>query len=172
MIISMIAAVAKNGVIGKNNDLPWHLPDDMKFFMLTTQDHYVIMGRKNYESLPVKYRPLPRRTNIIITRQSNFQAPDCIIVHTLQEALAIPQVKGEAEVFVIGGAEIFHLGLPYAHRLYITEIDAVIEGDTYFPTLDKKDWKEISSFHHPVDAKHLYSFNINVFERVKRTVLY
>ena len=89
MKISLIAAVAQNGVIGRANDLPWHLPDDMKFFMETTKGHYVILGRKNYESLPSKYKPLPDRTNILVTRQKNFNAPGCLVVHTIDEALAL-----------------------------------------------------------------------------------
>ena len=107
MIISLIAAIAENLVIGKNNDLPWNLPDDMKYFMQTTKGHYVIMGRKNYDSIPEKFRPLPNRTNIVITRQKAFQAPGCIVVNSIEDALKIPEKSGEEEIFIIGGAELY-----------------------------------------------------------------
>src|SRR5688572_33100124 len=107
MIISMIAALARNRVIGKNNDLPWKLPDDMKFFMDTTKGHHTIMGRKNYDSIPHKFKPLPNRTNIVVTRQKNFEAPGCTVVDSLNKGLAIAQQNNEPEVFIIGGAEIY-----------------------------------------------------------------
>src|SRR6185369_7714358 len=144
MTISMIAALARNGVIGKANDLPWHLPDDMKFFMQTTKGHHVIMGRKNYESLPEKFRPLPNRINIVVTRQKDFHAPGCKVVHSLEEAIELVKSSSETEVFNIGGAEIFTQGLSMADRLYLTEIDTILEGDTYFPEIDKSIWKETS----------------------------
>src|SRR6185436_10311768 len=106
MIISLIAAVTENHVIGKDNDLPWKLPDDMKFFMNTTKGHHVIMGRKNYDSLHEKFKPLPNRTNIVVTRQKNFNAPGCIVVHSVEEATKIARTNNETETFVIGGAEI------------------------------------------------------------------
>src|SRR5687768_18418770 len=115
MIISMIAALSKNRVIGKNNDLPWKLPDDMKFFMEKTKGHHAIMGRKNYESIPQKFKPLPNRTNIVVTRQKNFDAPGCIVVDSIDNGLAIAKDNQEAETFIIGGAEIYKLGLPYAN---------------------------------------------------------
>src|SRR5207253_10440458 len=98
MIISAIAALSQNRVIGKNNDLPWRLPDDMKFFMQTTKGHYVIMGRKNYDSLKGKFKPLPDRTNIVVTRQEHFEAPGCVVVHTIGDALEVAQHGGEQEV--------------------------------------------------------------------------
>src|SRR6186713_1159205 len=103
MKISLVAAVAENGVIGKDNDLPWRLPDDMKFFMETTKGHYVILGRKNYESLPPKYKPLPNRTNIVVTRQKEFNAPGCLVVNNMDDAFNIARDNGEHEVMVIGG---------------------------------------------------------------------
>src|SRR6185295_8623564 len=133
MQISIIAAVAKNGVIGKANDLPWRLPDDMKYFMQTTQGHHVIMGRKNYESLPEKFRPLPNRTNIIVTRQKDFMAPGCTVVNQLQDGVKVADANKESELFIIGGAEIYKLALPQTDTLYLTEIDAVIDGDVLFP---------------------------------------
>lgn len=165
MTISLIAALARNRVIGKNNDLPWHLPDDMKYFMQTTQGHHVIMGRKNYESIPLRYRPLPQRTNIVVTRQPYFDAPGCTVVHSLPEALNKAAAAGEQEVFIIGGAQIYKEALPHAHRLYLTEIDAEPVGDTFFPEWNAAEWKETSRQHHPADHRHPYAFDFVIYER-------
>jgi dihydrofolate reductase len=166
MIVSAIAALSKNKVIGKDNDLPWRLPDDTKFFMETTKGHHVIMGRKNYDSLHEKFKPLPQRTNIVITRQQNFQAPGCMVLHALEPAIEIAKKNSETECFIIGGAEIYRLAMPYTTRMYLTEIDATVSGDTFFPEIDKKDWVEISRKHHPVDPQHRYAFDIVVYDRV------
>ena len=165
MIVSAIAALSRNRVIGKNNDLPWRLPDDMKFFMETTKGHHVIMGRKNYDSLHEKYKPLPQRTNIVITRQDDFKAPGCIVLHAIEPGLQIARTNGETECFIIGGSEIYSLAMPYTTRLYMTEIDAVIDGDTFFPEIDPRSWKEISRQHHPADQRHAYAFDIVVYDR-------
>lgn len=166
MIISLIAALSNNRVIGKNNDLPWRLPDDMKYFMQTTKGHCVIMGRKNYDSLPVKFRPLPDRINIVITRQKNFEAPGCHVVHSLEEALNIATLQLEEEVFIIGGAEIYRQALPLAHCLFLTEINADIEGDTFFPVFDKAKYRERSRTGHKADQKHAFSFDFVVYEHI------
>lgn len=165
MTISLIAALSKNRVIGKNNDLPWHLPDDMKYFMQTTKGHHVILGRKNYDSLPEKFKPLPNRTNIVVTHQKDFKANGCVIVHSIQDAIELAKKNNESEVFIIGGAEIYKLGLPASHRLYLTEIDATIEGDTYFPEFKKVEWTETSRLHHSADERHKYAFDFVVYER-------
>ena len=165
MVISIIAAVAKNGIIGKANDLPWRLPDDMKFFMQTTNGHHVIMGRKNYESLPEKFKPLPNRTNIVITRQKDFVANGCTIVNELSQGIQMAKSNGEKELFIIGGAEIYKLALPMTDTLYLTEIEAEIDGDTFFPAWNKREWREISRQHHPVDAKHKYAFDFVVYKK-------
>jgi len=165
LIISLIAAVSKNFVIGKDNDLPWHLPDDMKFFMQTTKGHHCIMGRKNYDSIPEKFRPLPNRTNIVVTRQKGFKAPGCIVVNSIEKALEISTNNGEAETFIIGGAEIYRQGLSITQRMYLTEIDAEIKGDTYFPEFDKAHWKEIKREHHTADAKHAHAFDFVIYEK-------
>lgn len=169
MTISLIAALTKNRVIGKNNDLPWHLPDDMKYFMQTTKGHHVIMGRKNYQSIPEKFRPLPNRTNVVVTRQAAFTAPGCSVVHSVEQALALAQSNHETEVFIIGGAEIYREGFGYANRLYLTEIDATLEGDTFFPVFDKKQWTETARRHHPADARHAFAFDFVVYERAHKT---
>ena len=166
MIVSAIAALSKNKVIGKNNDLPWRLPDDMKFFMETTKGHHVIMGRKNYDSLHEKYKPLPQRTNMVITRQKDFNAPGCIVLNAVEPGLDIAKRNNEIECFIIGGAEIYKLAMPYTTRLYLTEIDAHIEGDTFFPEVKKEQWKEVSRKHHPSDGRHAYAFDIVVYDRL------
>jgi dihydrofolate reductase len=168
MIVSAIAALSKNRVIGKNNDLPWRLPDDMRFFMETTKDHHVIMGRKNYDSLHEKFKPLPQRTNIVITRQKDFHAPGCTVLHAVEPGLDIAKKNGDPECFIIGGAEIYKLAMPYTTRMYLTEIDAEVEGDTYFPAFNQADWKEVNRKHHPADDRHRYAFDIVVYDRIKK----
>ncbi len=165
MTISLIAALSQNLIIGKNNDLPWHLPDDMKYFMQTTRGHHVIMGRKNYDSIPKKFRPLPDRINMVVTRQKNFSASGCLVFHDIDSAIDFAKESGETELFIIGGAEIYTICLPLAQRLYLTEINASIEGDTYFPSFSKEEWKEISRIKHSADEKHKYSFNYVIYER-------
>ena len=159
MTISMIVAVADNRVIGKDNDLVWHLPDDMRYFMQTTQHHVVIMGRKNYESIPDKYRPLANRTNIVVTRQQAYNAPGCIITDTIKNALDYAKDQNEKEVFIIGGGQIYAQSLELADKLYITEIKHSFDGDTYFPEFKKENWQEVSRKHHSKDDKHLYEFD-------------
>ncbi len=165
MIISLIAAVSKNLVIGKNNDLPWHLPDDMKFFMQTTKGHHCIMGRKNYDSIPDKFRPLPNRTNIVVTRQKGFKAPGCIVVNDIEKALELSKKNGETEVFIIGGAEIYRQGMSVTQRMYLTEIQAEIHGDVFFPEFKKDSWKEMKRVHHAADERHVYAFDFVVYDR-------
>ena len=164
MKISMIAAVAENRVIGKDNDLVWRLPDDMKFFMQKTTGHHVIMGRKNFESLPPKYRPLPNRTNIVITRQEDYFIDGAHVVHNFDDALKIAKDKGEEEVFIIGGGEIYKIGLAVADIMYLTEIKASFEGDAYFPEYDKTQWVEVERIHHPIDEKHKYEFDFVTYK--------
>lgn len=165
MIISLIAALTENRVIGKSNDLPWHLPDDMKYFMQTTVGHHVIMGRKNYESIPGKFRPLANRTNIVVTRQEEYDAPGCIVVNSIPAGIDIAIDNREAEVFIIGGAEIYTQSLAFANRLYLTEIQTSLEGDAFFPMFNKYEWNEISRKHHPADAQHQYAFDFVIYEK-------
>jgi len=165
MKIAMIAAVAENRVIGKDKDLVWNLPDDMRFFMNKTTNHHVIMGRKNYESILEKYRPLPNRTNIIITRQKDYQAEGAIVVHSLENALEIAETDGEEEAFIIGGGEIYKLGLEYADVMYLTEVHESFEGDAFFPEFDKSKWTELERKHHSTDEKHAHSFDFVVYKK-------
>jgi len=165
MEIAMIAAVAANGVIGKDNDLVWSLPDDMKYFMNTTKNHFIVLGRKNYESLPPKFRPLPNRTNVVITRQPAFQLNNAFVVHSLDEALALCKEKNQEKIFIIGGGQIYKQALPKTDTLYITEINQSFDGDTFFPNYDKTEWQEVSREHHTIDEKHAYSFDFVVYKR-------
>lgn len=165
MIISMIAAMGSNRVIGKDNDIPWHLPDDFKYFKNTTKGHHVIMGRKNWESLPHSFQPLPARPNIIITRQEDYQPEGAQVVKSFEEALDIARKNKEPEAFIIGGGEIYRMGLEYADRIYLTEINGAFDGQVTFPEFDTKIWKEVSREHHPVDERHKYSFDFVVYSK-------
>ncbi len=167
MKISLIVAYAENRVIGKDNDLIWHLPDDMKYFSHTTKGHYVIMGRKNWESIPAKYQPLPERTNVILTRNSDFTIDnsEVIVLHDLNKAIQLAEDNGEKEVFIIGGGEIYREGLSICHRMYITEVRGSPEGDTYFPEWNKSEWRETSRIHHTADERHQYSFDFVIYDR-------
>jgi dihydrofolate reductase len=134
--LTLIAAVARNGVIGQDNALPWRLPEDLKRFKALTMGHPIVMGRKTWESLG---RPLPGRNNIVITRDKNYRAEGASVVHTIDEALVAAQ--DATEVFVIGGAEIYTITLPRADCLQLTELDADVDGDVRFPTFDRAQWR-------------------------------
>ena len=139
-VLALIAACARGGVIGIANRLPWHLPEDMKFFRETTRSKPVIMGRKTWESLPDAFRPLPGRRNIVVSRNPGYAAPGASVVSGLPEALA---AAGDADIaFVIGGAELYRQALPLADRLLLTEIDQAYEGDAFFPDFDRDIWAE------------------------------
>lgn len=162
----MIAAMSRNRVIGKDNDIPWHLPDDFKFFKDTTKRHHVIMGRKNYESLPHKFRPLPDRPNVIITRQDSYPVEGAQVVASLEAAIEIARNTEEKEAFIIGGGEIYRLGLEIAETIYLTEIDGEIAGDVFFPEFDKSAWKEVERNHHPADERHEFAFDFVTYEKI------
>ena len=163
MIISLIAAVAENNVIGKNNDLPWHLPTDMKYFRDVTMGHCVIMGRKNYDSIPLKYRPLEGRINIVVTRQKNFTAQNCIVVNSVEAALDEAKRKNETEVFVIGGADIYRQTIDAADKLYITHINHTFDGDAFFPKINNAKWKLSTQKEVISDEKNKFSFSFCVY---------
>lgn len=168
MKISLIAAMSKNRVIGINNDLPWHLPDDMKYFMESTKNHVVIMGRKNFDSLPPKFKPLPNRTNVILTRQQGYQVENCVVFNDINDAYTFAKEKGEEELFVIGGGQIYQMAMDQADMIYLTEIDAEIEnGEVFFPEMGEG-WKEISRVHHPADERHVYAFDFVKYEKIKQ----
>ena len=162
MIVSLVAAMAENRVIGRNGKLPWHLPEDLKFFKRLTVDHTVIMGRKTFDEIK---RPLDNRRNVVITRNHAFQPHGVTVVPSLDEALALAAT--EAEVFVVGGGDIFRLALPRADRLYLTVIHAQVDGDTWFPEFDQAAWALESEERHEADAKHPYAFSIRTYRRVQ-----
>lgn len=154
-MISIIVAVAENNVIGKDNKLIWHLPKDLKHFKETTTGHFIIMGRKTYES---NGRPLPNRTNVIITKDKNYKAEGCKIVHSLNEALDF--AKNESEVFIIGGGEIYKQAMPIADRIYLTKVHQPFEGDTFFPEINMKEWSELNRQYFEPDERNKYPFSI------------
>lgn len=160
MIISLIAAMDKNRVIGKGNKLPWDLPADMQHFRDLTRGKPVIMGRKTFESIG---RPLPERTNIIMTREKSFQSPGCVVVHSPEEAV---QAAGNTEeVMVIGGSSIYEQFLPIANRIYLTIIDQEFDGDAHFPEFDKNEWKEAAREDHEADEKNPYRYTFLTYEK-------
>ena len=173
MIVSAIAAVSDNGIIGKDGDLPWHLPDDLQYFQRITTGHHVITGRKNYESIPDKYRPLKGRTNIVVTRNAEYEAPGALVVDSLDAALEIARLEKGTETFVIGGGQIYReaFTMRVIDRLYITLVHAEVEGDTHFPMLDPSEWQELSRVHHEADDRHAFAFSFVVLERTDRSTL-
>ena len=167
MTVSLIVAVSENGVIGKDNDLIWHLPKDMRFFKETTMGHHVIMGRKNFESIPHKFRPLPHRTNIVITRQSDYKAEGSIVVNSVEASLEIARENGDTEPFIIGGGQIYKLAIEanLVDKIYLTKIHHTFEGDTFFPEL-QTDWKEMERIDHKTDEKHAHDYSFLTFEKI------
>lgn len=168
MEVSVIAAIAKNRAIGKNNRLLWRLPLDMKFFKDTTVGYPVITGRRNYESIPEAFRPLPGRQNIVVTRTRGYQAPGAVVVHSLNEAINAAATYKTDETFIIGGGQIYReaMAANYVTKLYLTFVDDEPEADVFFPEWNPEEWEELSSSHFSADDKHAHSFDIRVFKRV------
>jgi dihydrofolate reductase len=162
LTLSAIVAMAKNRVIGRQNLLPWRLPADLKRFKALTTGHPVIMGRRTYESIG---KPLPNRVNIILTHDVLYHAPGCLVAKTVEEAMQYAASHG-GEAFVIGGANIYQQFLPQVSRIYLTVIDDEVEGDTYFPLLDEKEWKEVQCEPHDADHAHAYPYRFVVLERL------
>ncbi|PLS16262.1 dihydrofolate reductase [Bacillus sp. M6-12] len=160
-MISLLLAMDKNRLIGKENQLPWHLPADLKYFKEVTMGHPIVMGRKTFESIG---RILPGRENVIVTRNKNFEADGCAVLHSANEIKEYAD-RHEGEVFVIGGAEIFKAVLPVTNRLYITEIKEEFEGDTFFPPVNEREWELISSRKGTVDEKNIYEHDFLVYEK-------
>jgi len=166
MILSIIVAAAQNNVIGKDNSLIWDLPADMKFFKEKTKGHAVITGRKNYESIPEKYRPLPDRTNIVITRQLDYNAKGAIVVSSIEEAIEYAQTHfANQEVFIIGGAEIYKQTIHLCQRIYLTRIHHTFQGDAFFPELPAADWKLTKQEDVSADEKNKYPFTFEIWEQ-------
>ena len=157
MQIILIAAFTDNRVLGKDNRLIWHLPEDLKNFKRLTSGHPVIMGRKTFESLG---KPLPNRTNIVITRNADFQSDGCVVVNSLKNALQKAEEIGAEKTFVIGGGEIYAQALPIADLMYLTHVHTTLEGDTFFPEFSTEDWVETERKSFEKDEKHAYDFDV------------
>jgi dihydrofolate reductase len=166
-MISAIVATGENNVIGKDNTLIWHLPADMKFFKEKTNGHCIITGRKNYESIPEKFRPLPNRTNIVITRQKDYHAPGAIVVDSVTKAIDTAKKTKDPEIFIIGGAEIFRQALDITDRIYLTEIKQAFEGDVFFPQLNMNEWRETDRKKGIRDEKNKYEYDFITLERIR-----
>lgn len=162
MIISTIVATAKNNIIGRNNDIPWYLPADLKYFKKVTLNHHIIMGRKCFQSIG---RPLPKRTNVIVTRNPFFVVSNALVVNSIEEALNIAKENGEEEVFIIGGGQVYELTKHLWNRVYLTEVDLEVDGDVYFPKLDSEKWQEVSSEKHQADEKNEYDYTFKILEK-------
>ena len=165
MIISLIAAAAKNNAIGKDGDMPWHLSNDLKYFKNMTWGMPVVMGRKTFETFG-KGNPLPGRKNIVLTRQEGYNPPGVIVVKTVNDALFVAKEMDVKELMVIGGGEIYKLFFEKAKRIYITRVDAEPEADTFFPQIDPKEWKLVSQKDHEADAKNDHNYSFQVWERI------
>jgi dihydrofolate reductase len=163
MRISLIAAMAENGVIGRDGQLPWHLAADLKRFKRLTMNHTLIMGRKTWESIG---RPLPGRRMIVITRQVNFPAEGATVAASLEEAITLARQTSDDEAFVIGGAEIYRLALPIADRMYLTQVQAQVEGDATFPEFDAGRWRLVESEQHSANETNDYPICCERYERV------
>ena len=163
MIVSLVAAMADNRVIGRAGGLPWRLPDDLKHFKRLTVDHTVIMGRKTFEEIR---HPLANRRNVVISRTPDFRPRGVTVVPSLDEALALGAT--EDEVFVIGGGEIYRLAIPRADRIYLTVVHASLEGDTWFPAFEAENgWVLEEETRHPADDRHAYPFTFRRYERIR-----
>lgn len=162
-MLSLIVAISQNRVIGRDNAMPWHLPDDLKYFRRVTKGNPVIMGRKTHESIG---RPLPQRQNIVVSRDPNYHTVGCSVVGSLEAALATAEPGKEA--FIIGGAALYRQSLSMVDRVYLTEVRATVEGDTFFPELGNQ-WQEVSRQPHLADSEHVFAFDWVVLEQVSKS---
>ena len=154
--------MAKNRVIGAHGRIPWHLPNELKLFKSLTMGHHIVMGRKTYDSI---HRLLPGRTTVIVTHRRDYSVPGAIVTHSIQEAL--DACRGDDEIFVIGGAELFRATLPIADRIYLTVVDAEPEGDTFMPEFDMSQWRETSAQSFVADEQHAHAYRFTVLDRAK-----
>ncbi len=160
-LVSMVVAATDNDVIGRDSGMPWHLPDDLKYFKARTMGKPMLMGRKTFESIG---RPLPGRTSIVMTRDPHWRAEGVVVVRSLDEALAY--AASASELCAVGGADIFRLVMPVAKRIFLTRIHANIPGDTFFPRPDPVEWREVERVEHPADERHAYAMSFITLDRV------
>lgn len=160
-MITIIAAAAQNNALGKDNDLVWHLPDDFKRFKALTTGHYIIMGRKTFESFP---KPLPNREHIVITRQKDYNPEGCTVVHSLEKAIEL-SCKNDPNPFIIGGGEIYRMGIKIADKIELTRVHGNFEADAFFPEIDPGKWDLVQEEFHPKDDKHEYDFTYLTYIR-------
>lgn len=161
MLISAIVAVSENNVIGRDGHLPWHLSADLKRFKSITTGHAIILGRKNYEDIG---RPLPNRTNYVLSRNPDFEAPGCVVCSTLDEALKAVEAAGETECFIIGGAMVYREAMPLVKKMYLTKVLAQVEGDVQLPDMGYG-WERVSSESFPADEKNDFQTEFEIWER-------
>lgn len=160
--LTAVVAMSENRVIGRQNQLPWHLPADLKHFKAITTGHPILMGRKTHESIG---RPLPNRLNIVMTTDQTYTAPGCEVVHTLAQAIEVASQQSSNEIMVIGGATIYQQLMPAIERIYLTIVHAEVEGDVYFPALKQTEWQEKERLRHEADAEHAYAYSFCVLEK-------
>lgn len=167
MKVSLIVAMDRERGIGKNNDLMWHLPADMKFFRETTTGHIVVMGRKNYESIPERFRPLPNRENVVLSRADDYQADGCLVFSSLEACLAHYADETGRTVFIIGGGQIYAEALKSQQvtEMFITHVDHVYHADTFFPEFNESEWASETVFSHAADAKNAVGFDVKRYTR-------
>ena len=167
MKVSLIVAMDLDRGIGKNNDLMWHLPNDMKFFKETTQGQIVVMGRKNYDSIPEKYRPLPNRENVVLTRNTDFEAPNCKVFNSLEACLEHYESEEDRVVFIIGGGEIYRLALEagVVNEMFITHVNKSYGADTFFPEFEENAWTEETIMTQASDDRHQASFTVKHYTK-------
>lgn len=159
-MITMIAAAGENNELGKDNDLVWHLPDDFKRFKQLTTGHFIIMGRKTFESFP---KPLPNRTHLVITRNTDYRKEGAVVVHSMDEALL--KSSTDVQPFIIGGGEIYKMGMEVADKIELTRVHGTFEADTFFPTIDLDQWELVSKSYHEKDVRHNYAFTYETWLR-------
>jgi dihydrofolate reductase len=161
--VSAIVAMSENRVIGHNNNLPWYLPADLHHFKTITTGHPILMGRKTYQSIG---KPLPNRTNIILSRNPRFQAPSCIVVPSMTKAIEYALTQYYKNIFIIGGADVYNQCMSYISRIYLTTVHEEFEGDVFFPELNLNEWKKAESITHVPDSKNVYAYTFSILDRI------
>lgn len=159
--LSLIVAMAKNRVIGINNTLPWRIPEDMKHFKALTMGHHMIMGRKTFDSIG---KPLPGRTTVVVTRNKNLEIVGCVMAQSLQKAIAV--CGNDEEIFLVGGAELYALALPFAHKMYVTEIQQEVAGDAFFPPFNRTEWQEIAREIRQQETPQPLNYHFVIYQRI------